>query len=302
MEFGLVVTPQFGSRWDRVAADAMAAEAAGLDSIWLADHLLTPTDPSRPAFEAWTALAAVAATTRRVRLGHLVGCVSFRNVGLLAKMAVTVDHISGGRLELGLGAGWFEEEYRAFGYDFPSPAARRGAFEETIDALDLLFTGETVHYDGDYVHLDGALCSPRPVQQPRPPLTIGSGGLLMRRLAGARADAWNCPAGLLPGVANARRPVESAAAGRSVRTTVQIPVAVGRDDAEARAALDAGRTHLAWLGDVAAVGLAGTVDQAAERVGEYRDQGVDGFLCVVPGSRLRPDFVAALGDLAAVCS
>ncbi len=297
-EFGLILTSQFNAKWEYVASDARAAEEAGLDSIWLADHLLQPGSPDGDIHEAWTALAALAASTERVRLGHLVNCVSFRIVGLLAKMAATVDRISDGRLELGLGAGWHQPEYDAFGYEFPPAGDRRRAVEETIDALDLLFAGGAVDFDGDHVVLRGARCHPGPVQQPRPPITIGTGGPMMRALTGRKADAWNCPAGLIPELDDARATVIEAAAGRSVRTTLQIPAAVGRSETEAQAALDVGRMHLAWMGDVAAIGLTGTVNQAAERVAEYQAQGVDGFICAVPGTRMRPDFIAALGELA----
>ncbi len=296
MEFGLVLS-QFGAKWGYVAGDAEAAERHGLDSVWLADHLLAPFGAEGDVFEAWTALAVLAGATERVRLGHLVNCVSFRNVGLLAKMAATLDHASGGRLELGLGAGWYEREYTAFGWAFPPPAARVAAFREVVEALDLLFRGGPVDFDGAHVRLAGAYCHPVPVQQPRPPFVFGTGGEVMRRLTGQLADTWNCPGGLLPDFAKAREVVMEAAAGRPVRTTLQIPVAVGRTRDEADAALAVARSHLAWLGDIEAVGLVGTVEQAAEKAREYRSQGADGFICVLPGSPRRPDFIAALGDL-----
>ncbi len=299
MEFGLILS-QFRTKWDYLAADALAAEEHGLDSVWLADHVLAPFQPEDGVFEAWTALAAVAGMTERVRLGHLVNCVSFRNVGLLAKMAATLDHASGGRLDLGLGAGWYEGEYQAFGYDFPAPAGRVAAFKEAVEAIDLLFAGGPVDYDGEYVQLSGAYCHPTPLQQPRPPLVIGTGGEVMRRFAGRRADAWNCPARLLPTLAEARAVVMEAAGGRQVRTTLQIPAAVGRTPEEAEAALEVGRAHLAWMGDIEKVGLVGTVEQAAARAAEYAALGADGFVCVVPGSRRRPDFIAALAEVAAM--
>ncbi len=298
MEFGLVLS-QFNTKWKYTVADATAADRHGLDSVWLADHLLAPLGAAAPVFEAWTALAALTAVTERVRLGHLVNCVSFRNVGLLAKMAATVDHASDGRLELGLGAGWHEPEYRAFGYEFPSAGRRVRAFREAVDALDLLFAGGPVDFDGEFVRLRGAYCHPVPVQQPRPPLTIGTGGEVMRRFTGERADVWNCPASLLPSFGEAREVVMEAAGGRTVRTTVQIPAAVGRNREESDAAREVGAAHLAWMGDLAKHGLVGTIDEAAEQVAAYREQGVDGFICVLPGSPRRPDFIAALGELAA---
>jgi alkanesulfonate monooxygenase SsuD/methylene tetrahydromethanopterin reductase-like flavin-dependent oxidoreductase (luciferase family) len=297
VEFGLILT-QFTDRWSHVESDAKAAEEVGLDSVWLADHLLGMLGEDAPVFEAWTTLAYLAAVTDRVRLGHMVNCVSFRNVGVLAKMACTFDHASGGRFELGLGAGWFEREYEAFGFEFRSAGARRRYFEEYLDALLALFTGEPVDMDGEYIELDRARCLPGPVQEPHPPIVIGTGGELMRRITGAKADTWNCPSRLIPDLDQARQVVEEAAAGRAVRTTLQIPIAVGRTREEADAAMALGRVHMAWMGDVDTIGIVGTIDEAAAMVDAYRGRGVDGFIGVVPGSRQRPDFIAAYGELA----
>jgi alkanesulfonate monooxygenase SsuD/methylene tetrahydromethanopterin reductase-like flavin-dependent oxidoreductase (luciferase family) len=299
VEFGLVLS-QFTDRWSHLESDALKAEECGLDSVWLADHLLSTGDPALPVFEAWTALGYVAAVTERVRLGHLVNCVSFRNPGLLAKMAVTLDHASGGRLEIGLGAGWFGREYEAFGYEFPSPGERRAYFEEYLDALLLLLGSRSpVDYSGRYVVLDRAVCNPGALQDPHPPIVIGTGGRLMRQVTGRKADVWNCPAGLLGDVRGAREVVMEAAAGREVRTTIQVPVAVGRTRAEAEAALELARNQLAWMGDAAEVGIAGTLDEAEAKVSWYQDQGADGLTAVLPGSRQRPDFIEAYGELAA---
>ena len=120
----------------------------------------------------------------------------------------------------------------------------------------------------------------------------------MRELTGRKADTWNCPAGLIPDLEDARRVVDEAAAGRFVRTTLQVPVAVGRTREEADAALAVGRVHMAWMGDLDAIGITGTLDEAAAAVASYRDRGVQGIIGVVPGSRQRPDFIAAYGELA----
>lgn len=300
IEFGLVAS-QFTGRFDHLVGDVQLAEQVGLDSAWLVDHLLGTSAASSDMLEGWTSLAFVAGITDRIRLGHLVNCVAFRNVGLLAKMVATVDRASGGRLELGLGAGWYEREYAAFGYRFGTRAERRRYFEEYLDALIGLLSGAQVDVEGEFIRLDKAVCRPRPIQQPYPPIVVGAGGALMRRLTGQRADTWNCPASLLPGFDEALATVRDAAAGRRVRTTIQVPVAVGRTAAEAAAAMTLAEDHLAWMGDVAAVGITGTVDAAVEQVAAYRARGVDGFIAVVPGSRQRPDFIAAYGAVAAEC-
>jgi alkanesulfonate monooxygenase SsuD/methylene tetrahydromethanopterin reductase-like flavin-dependent oxidoreductase (luciferase family) len=297
MEFGLILT-QFTDRWHNVEGDARRAEEVGLDSIWLADHLLRPGVPDGFIFEAWSALGYLAGITERVRLGHLVNCVSFRNPGLLAKMAATLDIASNGRLELGLGAGWSQAEYEAFGYEFPSAGERRRYFAEYLDALLLLFEGGPVNFEGEFVTLRDAYCLPRPVQEPHPPIVVGTGGPMMRAIAGAKADVWNCPARLLPDLESARAVVMEAAAGRRVRTTLQIPVAVGRDRAEADAARDLAATNLAWMGDLSDIGISGTIDEAEEQVRRYQALGADGLTAVLPGSRMRPALIEAYGELA----
>ena len=300
VEFGLILS-QFGCRWEHTESDARIAEASGLDSIWLVDHLLGTMDPAGDVFEAWTALSYLAGVTGRVRLGHLVNCVSFRNVGVLAKMVATVDHASGGRVEVGLGAGWYEREYEAFGYEFDSPGVRVAYFEEYLDALVALLGGGPVNFEGEYIRLEDAYCRPGPVQQPHPPITVGAGGPRMREITGRKADAWNCPASRIPDLEDARGVVTAAAAGagRTVRTTLQVPVAVGRTDEEAAAALEVARVHMAWMGDIESVGVTGKIGAAAEQVAALADHGVDGLIAVVPGSRRRPEFIEAYGELAA---
>jgi len=298
MHFGLLIS-QFTDRWDHVEADAKLAEEVGLDSIWLVDHLLHVRDTAGPVFEAWAALAYLAGVTTRVRLGHLVNCVSFRNPGLLAKMAVTLDHASGGRLDLGLGAGWYEAEYRSFGYDFPSAGDRRRYFEAYVDALVRLFAGEAVDFSAFGVHLDSAVINPKPLQQPHPPIVVGAARPRMLEIAGRFADEWNCPASWLPKLEEPQAAVAAAARSRKVRTSVQVPVAVGRTVEEADAASEVAATHLAWMGDLDEVGIVGTLDEAVGRIQAYADRGVSRFLAAVPGSRMRPDFIAAYGALAA---
>lgn len=297
MEFGLLVS-QFTGRWQHTEGDAHLAEKSGLDSIWLADHLIAPIDQEGDIYEAWTALAALSGSTERVRLGQLVLAASFRNPGLLAKMAATLDHASGGRLDLGLGAGWFEAEYRAFGWRFPSPRDRLRYLSEYIDVLRLLFSGDRVDYRGEYITLDGAHARPAPLQQPTPPIVVGGSGPLMLDLVGRKADVWNCPSGKIPVLEECRDRVALAADGRRVRTTLQIPIAVGRTPAEAAEAVEVGRVHMAWMGDLEEVGITGTVEAALDKVARYQERGVDGLIGVVPGSRSRPHFIEAYGELA----
>jgi alkanesulfonate monooxygenase SsuD/methylene tetrahydromethanopterin reductase-like flavin-dependent oxidoreductase (luciferase family) len=174
--------------WSEYVAMARAAETGGFDSVWLGDHLLYRGDgrPERGPWDAWTLLAALAAVTERVSLGPLVACASFHPPGLLAKMAATVAEVSGGRFVLGLGAGWNETEYRAFGLPYDHRVSR---FEESFEIVRRLLAGERVTLAGRFWQADDAVLLPRPPG--RVPLMIGSNGERMLACALPHVDGWN---------------------------------------------------------------------------------------------------------------
>jgi probable F420-dependent oxidoreductase len=175
-------------RWPEYLALARAAEEVGFESIWLGDHLLYRGDggPERAPWEAWTLLSALAAATERVRLGPLVACAAFHPPGLIAKMAATIDEVSGGRFVLGLGAGWNEAEFAAFGIPYDRRVSR---FEESFAIVRGLLAGERVTVDGRYWQARDAVLLPAPAR--RTPLMIGSNGPRVLGLALPHVDAWN---------------------------------------------------------------------------------------------------------------
>jgi probable F420-dependent oxidoreductase len=175
-------------RWPEYVAMAHAAEDAGFDSIWVGDHLLYRDDgrPERGPWDAWTLLAGLAAVTERVRLGPLVACAAFHPPAVLAKMAATVDDVSGGRLVLGLGAGWNRTEFDAFGLPFDHRTSR---FEEAFEIVRRLLAGERVTLHGSHWRVDDALLLPAPAR--RPTLMIGSTGDRMLSIALPHVDVWN---------------------------------------------------------------------------------------------------------------
>jgi probable F420-dependent oxidoreductase len=175
-------------RWPEYVAIARAAEEVGFDSVWVGDHYLYRDDgrPERGPWEAWTLLAGLAAVTERVRLGPLVACLGFHDAGVLAKMAATVDEVSGGRLVLGVGAGWNRTEFDAFGIAFDHRASR---FEEAFEIVRLLLGGHRVTLDGRWHQVREAVLLPRPAR--RPPMMVGSSGPRILAATLPHVDAWN---------------------------------------------------------------------------------------------------------------
>jgi alkanesulfonate monooxygenase SsuD/methylene tetrahydromethanopterin reductase-like flavin-dependent oxidoreductase (luciferase family) len=177
--------------WDKTVERWRLFERLGYESAWLCDHLIQPSRPEGPYFEAWTLLAGLAAMTKKIRLGVLVTSNTFRHPQVLAKMAVTVDHISAGRLEIGLGAGWYEPEHTMFGIDFPETRALVTRFREAVQVVDLMTREDTSSFEGAYYRLRGARSRPASVQKPRPPLVLGAIGPRLLKTVAEYADTWN---------------------------------------------------------------------------------------------------------------
>lgn len=177
--------------WDKTVERWQLFERLGYESAWLCDHLIQPSRPAGPYFEAWSLLGGLAAVTRSIRVGILVTSNTFRYPQVLAKMAVTVDHISRGRLEIGMGAGWYEPEHTMFGIDLPETKELVSRFEEAVQVVDLMTREDTSSFEGKYYTLKGARSRPPSVQKPRPPVVIGAFGPRMLRIVAKYADTWN---------------------------------------------------------------------------------------------------------------
>jgi probable F420-dependent oxidoreductase len=300
MRFGLAL-PQYGFSlpsgevgFETTAAWATRAEELGFDSVWLSDHFFYTFaryggDPTPiAAIEPMTALAALAALTSRVRLGTLVLCAPFRHPALLAKMAVTVDRLSGGRLDLGLGAGWLREEFDAFGFPFGTIRDRFAALEDALAALSALQSGEPATYVGSSVTLRDAVLFPAPLNGRVPVWVGGKGGPKLLRLIARYADGWNVVWRVDPDDYAARAGAARAAfesAGRdpsTLRLSVGLYTLVGADEDMARAAFERGRARFpggamdtdtweTWRADT----LSGTADQVIERVRRFEELGVE---------------------------
>jgi F420-dependent oxidoreductase-like protein len=248
--------------WDTLAGRWRLFEELGFDSVWDCDHFQQPSRPQGPYFEGWTLLAALAAETSRIRVGVLVTSNTFRHPALLAKEAATVDHVSGGRLEIGIGAGWYVPEHEAFGLEFPPPAELVARFREAVEVVDLLLRQDVTTYEGRYYRLKDAPFRPGPVQKPRPPLTLGAHGPKMLRIVAEYADRWNSHGS----VAEMRRRNE---------ILDEHCAAIGRDPASIIRSLYGWSTLLPtdpWQ----------SVEAFQHVVGSYREAGIDEFIIDAP--------------------
>jgi len=192
MRIGLDVA-QHQLRWPDLVERVQFAEAAGFDGAWVFDHFKPLYgDPNGPCLEGWTLLAGLAAVTSRIRLGVLVTGITYRHPSVLATEAITVDHISNGRLEIGMGAAWHQPEHEQLGIPFPRIKERAERLEEGVQVMRLLMTKDRATFDGRQYQLYEASYHPRPVQKPHPPIWIGAGGeQLMLPIVARQADAWH---------------------------------------------------------------------------------------------------------------
>jgi F420-dependent oxidoreductase-like protein len=272
--------PQQGATYDQLLAVARCAEDAGYDAFFRSDHYLAMSGDGLPGpTDAWVTLGALARETSRVRLGTLVSAATFRLPGPLAIAVAQVDQMSGGRVELGIGAGWFEAEHTAYGIPFPGLGERFDRFEEQLAVLSGLWRtppGGTFDFAGEHYRLSGSPALPRPVQDGGVPLLVGGRGARRTpRLAARYAAEFNVP--FAPAEENARlfTGVREACeeAGRDPASMVfssALVVCVGRDDAEvARRAAAIGRDP----GELRAQGVAGTPAQAVDTLGRYAEAG-----------------------------
>jgi probable F420-dependent oxidoreductase len=325
MRFGLAL-PQYGFSlpgdepvgFETVASWAHRAEALGFDSVWLSDHLFYSfgrygAEPAPiSALEPFTSLAGLAAITSGVRLGLLVACAPFRHPAMLAKMAVTIDVLSGGRLELGVGAGWLEQEFAAFGIPFGSVGERFGVLRETLEVLRLLRSDEPLTYQGPRVELRDARMLPRPTQDRIPIWVGGKGGPRLLRLAAELADGWNTVWRVdleeyAERVATARRACDAVDRDPATfRLSVGLHASVGDTEIAAREAFERGRgsfpggameneTWASWSNDT----LSGSPEQVLDRVGDLEAIGVEEIVIspwVLPFAVHEPEIVDVLAE------
>jgi F420-dependent oxidoreductase-like protein len=278
MRLTLMIEGQEGVTWEHWCALADACEEHGVDTLFRSDHYISQGDEAgNVAHDAWTTIAGLAARTTTLRFGTLVSPATFRLPGLLANAAATADHVSGGRIELGMGAGWMEREHRAYGFPFPEVRTRLEMLAEQVEIVHRLWTEERVEFRGRHYTLEDAPAQPKPVQQPRPPLLVGGGGGRGTVEPALRfADEYNTPF-VSPDEAAAIREKT-----RPLRFSVMTGFLVGetRDEMRARAQELYGRrpreqSFDEWLDAYSERSVVGSVDEAVERLREYARVGCD---------------------------
>ncbi|MGB3708624.1 TIGR03560 family F420-dependent LLM class oxidoreductase [Gordonia sp. (in: high G+C Gram-positive bacteria)] len=280
MELRIFTEPQQGATYDDLLAVAQATEELGFDAFFRSDHYLAMNSDGLPGpTDAWLTLAALATATSRIRLGTLVTSATFRHPGQLAIQAAQVDHMSGGRLDFGLGAGWFEEEHAAYGIPFPPLGERFDRLGETLDIVTGLCAtpaGEMFDYAGKYLQITNSPGLPKPVQRPRPPIIIGGGGPVRTpRLAAKYADEFNVPFSPVEKVTDMYQRVDAACErmGRNrdeIVNSAALVLCCGRTEVEfTKRAAAIGREPA----ELRANGAAGTVDEVAAAISRYREVG-----------------------------
>jgi F420-dependent oxidoreductase-like protein len=279
-----MIEGQEGVSWQQWCALADACEEHGVETLFRSDHYISQSNESgNVAHDAWATLAGLAARTTTLRFGTLVSPATFRLPGLLANVAATVDHISGGRIELGLGAGWMEREHRAYGFPFPDTATRLAMFAEQLEIVYRLWTEERVDFRGTHYTLEAAPAQPKPLQQPHPPLLVGGSGTRGTAEPAARfADEYNTPFASPEEFARIRAKVQSACqrTGRTLRYSTMTGCLIGETRAEA---LERARQLYErvprqpsfgdWLDAYSRRALIGSVAEVAERLREYERAG-----------------------------
>lgn len=300
LEVGIIL-PQYGTGIGTVRNAALQAESLGYDAVWLEDHLQSWIgDPRRNTQECWTTLSAIAEATTQIRLGTLVTSQSYRHPALLAKMAATVDQISDGRLDLGLGGGWYADEYERFGYEFQEPPAERlRRLAETVEILQGLWTNDAYSHESDHLEIDleDAFCEPQPVQDPHPPIWIGGGGEeFTLRYTAELADGWNFgtlePEGFAEKLEVLREHCESEDRYDEIRKSAELFVFVGETTEAAEKKRDRFAEEFLpdepteprefFLSGYVETAPTGTPAEVRERLGEYADVGIETVMFAIP--------------------
>jgi len=262
LTFGIMIAPV--PPWNRVIEHARLVESLGFDKLWLPDHFVNPEDKEVPWFESWTVLSALVQHTDKIKIGTLVSSMTLRNPAVLARMAMTVDHISGGRLELGVGAGGVSNCHTMTGIPQWDRRERSERYSEFVEILDHMLTHDVTTYEGKYYNIQGALMRPLPLSQPRPVFNVAAHGPKALRLAATYGDAWNS----LRGEKDMTPKQTSDTIRQRCEMLCELAVQAGRDPARI------GRTFIfGWTTD----GPFRSMEAFHDAMGRYIEAGISDF-------------------------
>ncbi len=279
IKFGVMLRQQKIDFVD-IRETAELCDELGYHSVWFYDHILGMGGMDLDIYEAWTLMSSLSTVTSNIRLGTMVLCNSFRPPALLAKMASTLDVISKGRLEFAIGAGWFEPEYRAYGYEFPDALTRIEQLGESVKIIRAMWTEEKPSFDGKHYRIEDAYCNPKPVQKPHPPITIGGAGEKhLLRVVAELADEWNCPANHSEAFERKLGVIKShcESAGRNpdeINLSQQTVCVLAKDEAELAEKLPKAQKRYGFFGDIEKIGIVGTPEQCIARIIENEKKGI----------------------------
>lgn len=278
-EFGVMLRQQKIDFKD-IKAAAQLCDDYGYDSIWFYDHVLGQGIIGIDIYEPWTLMSALSSVTNKIRLGTMVLCNGFRHPPLLAKMASTLDVISNGRVEFAIGAGWFKEEFEAYGYNFPPAKERIEMLKESVAILKAMWTEEEVSFDGNYYKIDKAICNPKPIQNPHIPISVGgSGEKYLLRVVAEVADEWNCPATsalefdkkyfvLSKHCENVGRNIED------LRISQQTVCVLVNKKNELEEKLEKAQRRYGFFGDIEELGIVGTPEDCIKKIKTDLSKGI----------------------------
>ncbi len=269
-------------QWPTILAAAQKIESLGYDAAWVYDHFHTVPVPTQEAtHECWSLMAALAAATDTIRLGQMCTCNSYRLPSYMAKVATTVDIISGGRVDFAIGAGWYEHEYLAYGYEFPRAGIRLAQLDEAVQIIKKMWTEEETHFEGEHYSVKGAINQPKPIQDPHPPLWIAGGGRKKTLLTVAKYGDYSNFGGTPESFAERNEILDQhcEAVGRDpgeIGRTLHAMITVVPDEASFESIMDrvaaqSGRETEAYL--ASSQTIAGTAQQVAEKLGAFGEAG-----------------------------
>ncbi|MDA2918810.1 TIGR03560 family F420-dependent LLM class oxidoreductase [Desulfobacterota bacterium AH_259_B03_O07] len=282
IDFGVMLRQQ-KIDFVRIKDAAQLCDELGYHSVWFYDHLLGMGAIDLDIYESWTLMSALATVTSHVRIGTMVLCNSFRSPSLLAKMGSTLDVISNGRLEFALGAGWFETEYEAYGYEFPDTVTRIEQLAESVRIIRSMWTEEKSTFNGKHFQIKDAFCNPKPVQKPHPPIIIGgTGERHLLRVVAELADEWNCPGthALEYDQKLAALKKHCSEIGRDIndlKISQQTICVILKDKSEFQEKMLIAKKRYGFFGDIEKFGIIGTPDQCIEIIRKNAEKGISKY-------------------------